>query len=82
MVRQERRVEFSNGPDSHEEHGPGPHREAPILATGQPESGNGSRGRPAKPMRIDKGGMSFPGMQPFSGMLKKRNVTVTGLALE
>jgi hypothetical protein len=65
-----------NGRISLETHGPGPQRGAPILATGQPESGNSLSESPRQPMWNDKIGMFFPGMQPFFGMLKKTNLRV------
>jgi hypothetical protein len=32
-------------------------------------------------MRIDKGGMFFPKMQPFSGMMKKSIIPAVAVAL-
>jgi hypothetical protein len=54
-------------------------RFSPLI---NPNPGMERRGRSAEPMRIDKGGMPFPGMQPFSGMLEKNNIAMTDIALE
>ena len=45
-----------------------------------PNPGNGWRKLPAVPMRNDKGGMFFPEMQPFFGMLQKNTIQIFDIA--
>jgi hypothetical protein len=46
-----------------------------------PNPGRPSSSLPSAPMRIDKGGIIFPEMQPFFGMLKKNNIAIVAIAL-
>src|SRR5262245_48383130 len=68
-LRQKLRVAICKGQVSPERARAGARLEAPILIAGRPESGKPASCLPAKPVRIDKGGMFFPEMQPISGML-------------
>ena len=74
-------VSYMNGQISLEVHGLAPLRGAPILSARQPESGNSDLESPGRPMWNDKIGMSFPGMQPFFGMLQKSSAVLFAIAL-
>jgi hypothetical protein len=63
-----------------EEHGPKPQRWVPIPAAGPPESGKGIGVSPSGTHANRHGGMFFPKMQPFSGMLKKNHIRMVGVA--